>query len=89
MIKVRSVPEAEASSDSGTCPESGMRLYADQGDAAMGLRAVGLHLVNCVTRPIRLEGHPKTRRGQPPTGRPAPGGGFGGRPGLAQHHPGR
>ncbi|MFI0510929.1 hypothetical protein [Streptomyces sp. WSLK1-4] len=55
----------------------------------MGLRAVGLHLVNCVTRPIRLEGHPKTRRGQPPTGRPAPGGGFGGRPGLAQHHPGR
>ncbi|MFI0539553.1 DUF4232 domain-containing protein [Streptomyces sp. WSLK1-3] len=43
------------------------------GGRGHGLRAVGLHLVNCGTRPIRLEGHPKTRRGQPPTGRPAPG----------------
>ncbi|MFF7646133.1 DUF4232 domain-containing protein [Streptomyces canus] len=59
VIKVRSVPEAEASSASGTCPESGMHLYADEGDAAMGLRAVGLHLVNCGTRPIRLDGYPK------------------------------
>jgi hypothetical protein len=59
VSKVRSVPEAEASSASGECPESGMHLYADQGDAAMGLRVVGLHLVNCGTRPIRLNGYPK------------------------------
>ncbi|MFE1836745.1 DUF4232 domain-containing protein [Streptomyces sviceus] len=59
VIKVRSVPEAEASSASGACPESGMHLYADEGDAAMGLRAVGLHLVNCGTRPMRLNGYPK------------------------------
>jgi hypothetical protein len=59
VIKVRSVPEAEASSASGTCPESGMHLYADEGDAAMGLRVVGLHLVNCGTRPLRLNGYPK------------------------------
>ncbi|MEU0428243.1 DUF4232 domain-containing protein [Streptomyces canus] len=59
VIKVRSVPGAEASSASGTCPKSGMRLYADQGDAAMGLRVVGLHLVNCGTRPLQLNGYPK------------------------------
>jgi hypothetical protein len=59
VIKVRSVPQAEASSASGTCPKSGMHLYADEGDAAMGLRAVGLHLVNCGTRPIRLNGYPR------------------------------
>ncbi|MGW0425412.1 DUF4232 domain-containing protein [Streptomyces sp. NPDC003015] len=59
VTKVRSVPEAEASSASRTCPKSGMRLYADQGDAALGLRVVGLHLVNCGTGRIRLNGYPK------------------------------
>ncbi|WP_405524213.1 DUF4232 domain-containing protein [Streptomyces canus] len=59
VIKIRSVPEAEAPSASGTCPKSGMRLYADQGDAAMGLRVVGLHLVNCGTGRIQLNGYPK------------------------------
>lgn len=59
VIEVRGVPVAEASSASGPCPASGVRLYADQGDAAMGLRVVGLHLVNCGTRPYRVEGHPE------------------------------
>ena len=59
VIKVRSVPEAETSSASGRCPESGVHLYADEGDAAMGLRVVGLHLVNCGTVPYRLDGYPK------------------------------
>ncbi|MEU6303942.1 DUF4232 domain-containing protein [Streptomyces chartreusis] len=59
VIEVRSVPVAEASSASGPCPASGVRVYADQGDAAMGLRAVGLHLVNCGTRPYRVEGYPE------------------------------
>ncbi|WP_053849429.1 DUF4232 domain-containing protein [Streptomyces sp. NRRL B-24085] len=59
VIKVRSVPEAEAPSASGTCPDSGTHLYADEGDAAMGLRVVGLHLVNCGIQAVRLNGYPK------------------------------
>ncbi|MGI5375841.1 DUF4232 domain-containing protein [Streptomyces sp. CA-251387] len=57
--KVRSVPADEASSASGPCPASGVHVYADQGDAAMGLRVVGLHLVNCGTRPYSLNGYPE------------------------------
>ncbi|MEU6381465.1 DUF4232 domain-containing protein [Streptomyces sp. NPDC046909] len=57
--KVRSVPVDEASSASGPCPASGVHVYADEGDAAMGLRVVGLHLVNCGTRPYRLDGYPE------------------------------
>lgn len=56
---VRSVPVDEASSASGPCPASGVHVYADQGDAAMGLRVVGLHLVNCGTRAYRLNGYPE------------------------------
>ncbi|MFE7892363.1 DUF4232 domain-containing protein [Streptomyces sp. NPDC057412] len=59
VIRVRSVPVAEASSASGPCPASGVRVYADRGDAAMGLRAVGLHLVNCGTEPYALDGYPE------------------------------
>jgi len=58
VIKMRSVPTAEASSASGPCPASGLHVYADQGDAAMGLRVVGLHLVNCGTAPYDLNGYP-------------------------------
>ncbi|MER5938110.1 DUF4232 domain-containing protein [Streptomyces sp. NPDC001928] len=59
VVKVRGVPADEASSASGPCPASGVRLYADQGDAAMGLRVVGLHLVNCGSEPYRVNGYPK------------------------------
>ncbi|KUL30092.1 DUF4232 domain-containing protein [Streptomyces regalis] len=59
VIQVRSVPADEASSASGPCPASGVRVYADEGDAAMGLRVVGLHLVNCGTRPYQLNGYPE------------------------------
>jgi hypothetical protein len=58
VIKVRSVPTAEASSASGPCPASGVHVYADRGDAAMGLRVVGLHLVNCGTGTYELNGYP-------------------------------
>ncbi|PWI18058.1 DUF4232 domain-containing protein [Streptomyces sp. Act143] len=58
VIKVRSVPAAEAPSASGPCPASGVHVYADQGDAAMGLRVVGLHLVNCGTDTYELNGYP-------------------------------
>lgn len=59
VVKVRSVPDDEASSASGPCPASGMHVYADQGDAALGLRAVGLHLVNCGSRPVEINGYPE------------------------------
>ncbi|MFF9273530.1 DUF4232 domain-containing protein [Streptomyces griseosporeus] len=59
ISKVRSVPAAEAPAQGGPCPRSGVRVYADQGDAAMGLRVVGLHLENCGTRVYRLDGYPE------------------------------
>ncbi|MFD0318409.1 DUF4232 domain-containing protein [Streptomyces flavalbus] len=59
ISKVRSVPADEAPAPGGPCPESGIRLTADQGDAAMGLRVVGLHLENCGTRPYHLDGYPR------------------------------
>ncbi|MFF9148334.1 DUF4232 domain-containing protein [Streptomyces sp. NPDC014861] len=55
---VRTVPAAEALTRTGPCPPSGVRVYADEGDAAMGLRAVGLHLENCGTRPLSIDGYP-------------------------------
>ncbi|MBD0709040.1 MULTISPECIES: DUF4232 domain-containing protein [unclassified Streptomyces] len=59
LVKARSFPTAEAWSKGGTCPPSGLRVYADEGDAAMGLRVVGLHLENCGTRPYPLHGYPR------------------------------
>ncbi|APE25648.1 MULTISPECIES: DUF4232 domain-containing protein [Streptomyces] len=59
VVKVRGVPTAEAPVVGGTCPPSGVRVYADEGDAAMGLRVVGLHLENCGTRPYPLDGYPR------------------------------
>ncbi|WP_327289761.1 DUF4232 domain-containing protein [Streptomyces sp. NBC_01198] len=72
IFQVRSVPAAEAPSSSGPCPPSGVRVSADRGDAAMGLRVVGLHLQNCSTRPYRLDGFPQIQlldlKRQPVTG---------------------
>ncbi|WP_189453633.1 DUF4232 domain-containing protein [Streptomyces abikoensis] len=56
--KVRRVPSAEAPDGTGACPPAGVRVTADEGDAAMGLRVVGLHLENCGTRPYTVEGYP-------------------------------
>ncbi|MFJ5924901.1 DUF4232 domain-containing protein [Kitasatospora sp. NPDC092948] len=61
ISQVRSVPTAEAPAQDGPCPASGVRLYADQGDAAMGLRVVGLHLVNCGTSPVTVDGYPQVQ----------------------------
>ncbi|MFJ8041414.1 DUF4232 domain-containing protein [Kitasatospora sp. NPDC096147] len=58
VAKVRSVPAAEAPPVPGNCPPSGLRLTADEGSAAMGLRAVGLLLENCGPAPVRLNGFP-------------------------------
>ncbi|MDV5149924.1 DUF4232 domain-containing protein [Streptomyces sp. SBC-4] len=59
ILTVRRVPTAEAPSESGPCPPSGVRVYADDGDSAMGLRVVGLHLENCGTAPYELNGYPR------------------------------
>ncbi|MET7288960.1 DUF4232 domain-containing protein [Streptomyces sp. NPDC005573] len=61
VLSVRSVPTAEAPSTGGPCPASGVRVYADRGDAAMGLRVMGLHLENCGRSPYTLEGRPLLR----------------------------
>ncbi|KJS63080.1 DUF4232 domain-containing protein [Streptomyces rubellomurinus] len=58
IVRVRSVPTTEAPQPGGPCPPSGVRLYADEGDAAMGLRVVGLNLRNCGTSPVSLDGYP-------------------------------
>ncbi|MEU6009778.1 DUF4232 domain-containing protein [Streptomyces sp. NPDC047453] len=58
VLEVTKVPAGEAPADPGTCPASGIRVSADEGDAAMGLRLVGLHLDNCGTRAYSVGGYP-------------------------------
>ncbi|MFH8476901.1 DUF4232 domain-containing protein [Streptomyces sp. NPDC018000] len=58
VARVTKVPAAEAPPASGECPPSGIRLFTDDGDAAMGLRVVGLHLENCGKRDYSLDGYP-------------------------------
>lgn len=55
---VTSVPAAEAPAEPGTCPSSGINVTTDEGDAAMGLRVVGLWLENCGTADYHVEGYP-------------------------------
>jgi hypothetical protein len=58
VLEVTKVPSSEAPAAPGTCPASGIRVSADKGDAAMGLRIVGLHLDNCGTRDYTVDGYP-------------------------------
>ncbi|WP_327695480.1 DUF4232 domain-containing protein [Streptomyces sp. NBC_00459] len=58
VLEVTKVPASEAPAEPGTCPASGIRVSADAGDAAMGLRVVGLRLDNCGTRDYTVEGYP-------------------------------
>ncbi|MEU0057198.1 DUF4232 domain-containing protein [Streptomyces sp. NPDC006334] len=55
---VTKVPAAEAPGGTGDCPASGTRLWADEGDAAMGLRVVGLHVEYCGKGEYTVEGYP-------------------------------
>ncbi|MBQ1072315.1 DUF4232 domain-containing protein [Micromonospora sp. C31] len=50
-----------ASDPAGECPESGVRITSPGGSAAVGLRALSLRLVNCGTKPYRLNGYPVPR----------------------------
>ncbi|MFF5566005.1 DUF4232 domain-containing protein [Streptomyces sp. NPDC012623] len=58
VLTVTKIPADEAPAEPGICPASGIRVGIDQGDAAMGLRVVGLHLDNCGTRAYSVEGYP-------------------------------
>jgi hypothetical protein len=53
-----SVPEPVTTS---ACPASGVLIRSRGGDAAMGLRAHGLQLLNCGTRPYSVRGYPAVR----------------------------
>lgn len=62
ILKVRSIPTAEAPSKGGKCPSSGVRLYADEdADATMGERTLGIHWVNCGTRTVTVVSPPKVQ----------------------------
>ena len=52
---------ATPSATTVTCPPGGVRLEVDEGDAAMGLRVLGITLVNCGPRTYRLNGYPAVR----------------------------
>ncbi|MFE0456463.1 DUF4232 domain-containing protein [Streptomyces sp. NPDC058914] len=58
VSEVTKVPADEAPAEAGDCPSSGIRVTADEGDAAMGLRVVGLHLENCGTGEYTVDGYP-------------------------------
>ncbi|MFG1870163.1 DUF4232 domain-containing protein [Micromonospora arborensis] len=54
-------PAAPSSSPSVSvdpCPASGVRIRSTGGDAAMGLRALGIELINCGDQPYELNGYP-------------------------------
>ncbi|WP_328479214.1 DUF4232 domain-containing protein [Streptomyces sp. NBC_00377] len=57
--EVTKVPADEAPAEAGVCPPSGIRLTADDGDAAMGLRVVGIILENCGQQDYTLNGYPQ------------------------------
>ncbi|MCD9872955.1 DUF4232 domain-containing protein [Streptomyces guryensis] len=57
--EVTEVPADEAPPEAGVCPSSGIRVTADDGDAAMGLRVVGLRLENCGKQDYTLDGYPQ------------------------------
>ncbi|WP_320780074.1 DUF4232 domain-containing protein [Streptomyces sp. CRN 30] len=59
VLQVSKVPADEAPAAPGTCPASGVRVGVDEGDAAMGLRVVSLHLDNCGTQTYTVEGYPR------------------------------
>ncbi|WP_217236101.1 DUF4232 domain-containing protein [Streptomyces sp. AC555_RSS877] len=59
VSQVTSVLAAEAPAEPGRCPSSGINVTTDEGDAAMGLRVVGLWLENCGTADYHVEGYPQ------------------------------
>ncbi|MET7669432.1 DUF4232 domain-containing protein [Micromonospora luteifusca] len=51
-------PTVSPSANVDPCPASGVRIRSTGGDAAMGLRALGIELINCGDQPYELNGYP-------------------------------
>jgi hypothetical protein len=51
-------PAATGTPETAACPPSGVRLELGGVDAAMGLRALGVYLVNCGREAYRVNGYP-------------------------------
>ncbi|TDC21081.1 DUF4232 domain-containing protein, partial [Micromonospora sp. 15K316] len=51
-------PTASGTAAAQPCPESGVLIRSTGSDAAMGLRALGLELINCGATPYQLNGYP-------------------------------
>jgi Protein of unknown function (DUF4232) len=51
-------PGQLSGSPSPSCPATGVRLEFDEVEAAMGLRALGVHLINCGRSKYRVNGYP-------------------------------
>jgi hypothetical protein len=56
-----SQPSGQPSGLSGGCPPSGVLVRTGEVDAAMGLRAMGIELVNCGSVPFTVNGYPGVR----------------------------
>lgn len=54
-------PTATAPAAPPECPAAGLWLTADEPDAAMGLRAMSVHLTNCGTKSLTVSGYPALR----------------------------
>lgn len=54
-------PSASPSAPAPTCSAAGTRLTAGEVDGAMGLRAMGVDLVNCGEGTVVLDGYPAAR----------------------------
>ncbi|MEC4020631.1 DUF4232 domain-containing protein [Streptomyces sp. H27-D2] len=52
---------ARKAASAPAAPEPCVKITAEQPDAAMGLRAMGIVLVNCGERPYKLNGYPSVR----------------------------
>jgi hypothetical protein len=52
---------APAPTTAPTCPEPGVVLEGKEPEAAMGLRAMKIVMVNCGTRPYEVSGYPAVR----------------------------
>lgn len=54
-------PGSGASPSTAACPPSGVRVTADRGDAAMGLRVMSVWITNCGLERFRVGGYPELR----------------------------
>jgi hypothetical protein len=61
LSKPTPVPSTSAAAAAPTCPEPGVVINTGAIDAAMGLRAMNIEMVNCGTRPYKVDGYPAVR----------------------------